>query len=138
MMSHAPEAKGWPQPYPLLDAQPYWAALQHEQLTYQRCGACSQAVWPAHSFCPHCSSKDLTWQDSAGSGTVYTFSTVERGPTPLWQSIAPYTVGFVQMDEGYYLFTQFLATPTEITIGQRVAVKYERRGEQVLPIFAPA
>jgi uncharacterized OB-fold protein len=137
-MSEATNTKGWPQPYRLLDAQPYWEALRQGQLTYQRCAACSQPVWPAHSFCPHCSSKELAWQVAKGAGTVYSYSTVERGPTPLWQSIAPYTVGFVQMDEGYYLFTQFLAKPEDMAIGKRVQVRFEERGEQVLPFFTLA
>jgi uncharacterized protein len=137
-MSHEqPHGAGWPPPYRQVDAQPYWAALEQEQLTYQRCGACGQSVWPAHSHCPHCDARALSWQASGGRGRIYSFSTVMRGPTPLWQSIAPYTVGFVEMDEGYFLFTQFLGKPDALAIGMLVHVKYERRGQQVLPFFAP-
>lgn len=128
---------GWPQPYAQLDAEPYWAALQQERLTYQRCNTCQQAVWPAHSFCPHCGAEpsQLAWRDSTGHGTVYSFSTVMRGPTPAWAAIAPYTVGFIQMDEGYYLFTQINGQPQDIQIGRPVQVAYLRRGQQILPVF---
>ena len=134
-MSEIHYVDGWPQPYPLLDAVPYWAALQEQRLTYQRCNGCHDPVWPAHAICPHCGSQDLAWQASSGRGTVYSYSTVMRGPTPAWQSIAPYTVGFIQMEEGYYLFSQINGKPEDIGIGKSVRVQFIRRGNQVLPVF---
>lgn len=128
----------WPQPYRLPDAEPYWAALAEDRLTYQHCNDCAQAVWPAHSFCTHCGSRSLDWRQSGGRGTVWSYSTIMRGPTPVWAAIVPYTVGFIQMDEGYFLFSQIDADPDTIAIGQRVAVRIVQRGEQKLPIFVPA
>ncbi|MES2999534.1 MAG: OB-fold domain-containing protein [Pseudomonadota bacterium] len=129
---------GWPQPYRLPDAQPYWKALSGNHLTYQRCTTCEQAVWPAHSYCPHCATRTLEWRTSSGRGTVYSFSTVMRGPTPVWQAIVPYTVGFVQLEEGYFLFTQIDAPAESIAIGQPVQVQFVQRGAQKLPVFIPA
>lgn len=134
-MSEVQYAGGWPQPCRLMDAQPYWEALEQGHLNYQRCGDCALAVWPPHRFCPHCSSPSLAWERSSGRGRIYSFSTVVRGPTPKWQSIAPYTVGFVEMEEGYYLFTQFQADAREIVIGKAVEVRFEKRGDHVLPVF---
>jgi uncharacterized OB-fold protein len=59
-----------------------------------------------------------------------------RGPTPVWTALAPYTVGFVQLDEGYFLFTQIEGTEDDIEIGQEVSVRYVQRGDQKLPVFA--
>lgn len=137
-MSTIQYVDGWPQPYRLPDAEPYWQALQEQRLTYQRCGDCRHAVWPAHSRCPHCGSKSLAWQDSSGRGTVYSFSTVMRGPTPAWQAIVPYHVGFVQMEEGHYLFTQIEGRAEELKVGRPVEVRFVTRGEQTLPVFALA
>lgn len=131
------EESGWPQPYRLPDAQPYWEALEQEKLSYQRCSGCRQAVWPAHSFCPHCGGSSLAWEQSRGRGTVYSFSAVMRGPTPVWAGLVPYTVGFVQLEEGYFLFTQIEGDPQAIAIGQPVQVRFVRRGAQTLPVFAP-
>ncbi|MDA3644229.1 OB-fold domain-containing protein [Saccharopolyspora indica] len=128
----------WPQPYRLLDAQPYWDALSGEELTFQHCADCEQAVWPAHSRCPGCSSAALSWKRSSGRGTIYSHSTIMRGPTPVWAAIVPYTVGFVHMAEDYFLFAQIDGDPEEIEIGRAVAVRYVQRGEQKLPVFALA
>lgn len=129
---------GFPQPYPLLDAAPYWQAAERGELVYQHCPACDEAVWPAHSRCPGCGGAGLAWRQSKGRGTVYSFSTVERGPTPAWQAIAPYTVGFVEMAEGYFLFTQIEGAPEAMAIGRPVAVRFVRRGRTTLPVFALA
>lgn len=137
-MSEINYVDGWPQPYRLLDAEPYWQALEQEKLKYQKCTDCDQAVWPAHSFCPHCSSRSLVWESSTGRGTIYSFSTVMRGPTAKWNEMGPYTVGFVKMEEGYFLFTEFEGAPETIEIGKSVGVRFIRRGKQVLPIFALA
>lgn len=136
-MSETQSRGGWPQPYRLPDAEPYWQSLGQEQLTYQHCAACEQAVWPPHSHCPHCGARSLAWKESRGRGTVYSFSAVMRGPTPVWAAIVPYTVGFVQMEEGYCLFTQIDAPAESIRIGQPVRVRYVQRGGQVLPVFVP-
>jgi hypothetical protein len=126
----------WPQPYRQLDAEPYWAALAEERLIFQRCGTCAEVSWPAHSYCPHCHSPSPEWEQSAGHGTVYSYSTVMRGPTPVWAAVVPYTVGFVRLDEGYYLFTQIEGDPDTIAIGDEVQVRFVQRGGQKLPVFA--
>ncbi|AHH17499.1 Zn-ribbon domain-containing OB-fold protein [Nocardia nova] len=137
-MSDTQPLNEWPQPYRQLDSEPYWAALADERLTYQRCGACDEAVWPAHSHCPHCDAAELTWQQSRGVGKVYSYSTIGRGPTPVWAAIVPYTVGFVELAEGYHLFTQIEGDPETIEIGMPVEVRFIERGEQKLPVFARA
>lgn len=134
-MSEINYVDGWPQPYPLPDAEPYWNALQENRLTYQWCGGCSQVVWPAHSFCPHCGANKLEWKESSGHGTVYSYSTVMRGPTPAWASITPYTVGFIHMKEDYYLFSQIDGEPERVAIGRQVKLTFQQRGKQNLPIF---
>jgi uncharacterized OB-fold protein len=134
-MTNTDAANDWPQPYRLLDAQPYWDAASAERLTFQRCPACEAAVWPANSCCPHCGAGSLRWEESRGHGTIYSYSTIVRGPTPVFSAIAPYTVGFVHLDEGYFLFAQIDAEPETIEIGQEVAVGFVQRGAQKLPTF---
>ncbi|MYX42956.1 hypothetical protein GTW59_18080 [Streptomyces sp. SID89] len=134
-MTEAKALNDWPQPYRLMAAEPYWQALSEEQLTFQRCADCARAVWPVHTYCTHCGSAGLSWERSGGHGTVYSYSTILRGPTPVWAGIAPYTVGFVEMDEGYFLFTQIEGDPDDIEIGKEVTVRYVQRGEQKLPVF---
>lgn len=135
-MTHARDPNEFPQPYRLPDAEPYWQGLQDERLAYQRCTSCKEAVWPPRSFCPHCDAPTPAWETSRGRGAIYSCSTVMRGPTPVWAALVPYTVGFVQMDEGYFLFAQIEGSPEAMAVGQRVEVRYIRRGAQTLPVFS--
>lgn len=134
-MTETTATGGWPQPYRLLDAEPYWEALNEQRLTFQRCADCAEAVWPAHSYCPYCSSAELSWENSGGTGTLYSFSTVLRGPTPVWASITPYTVGFVAMAEGYVIFGQIEGDPESLAIDMPVTVRFVERGAQTIPVF---
>lgn len=135
-MSETQAEAGWPKPYRLLDAEPYWEGLKAGRLKFQRCTGCRQAVWPAHSACPHCDADGLDWEVASGRGRLYSFSTVLRGPTPAFAAIAPYTVGFVEMQEGYFLFAQIEGAPEDLRIGQEVVARIVARGEHKLPVFA--
>ena len=134
--SHSPD--GWPLPLRLMDAEPYWEGLAAGEIRFQHCDGCQLPVWPAHSFCPHCGGKSLQWRKSTGQGTIYSHSTVVRGPTPAFASIAPYTVGFVEMEEGYFLFAQIDAAQEAIRVGVPVSAKLIDRGGQNLPVFVLA
>ena len=126
---------GFPQPYAQMDAAPYWQACARGELTYQHCTGCGAVVWPARSFCPECDGEALEWRRSSCKGRIYSHSTVGRGPTPAWQAIAPYTVGFVVLEEGYHLFTQIEGKPEDMRIGRPVEVAFIKRGRQTLPVF---
>ena len=84
---------------------------------------------------PYCESTALSWTQSTGSGTIYSYGTIMRGPTPVWTTIVPYAVGSVQMDDGYTLFAQIDGEPDAIAIGNPVTTRLVQRGEQKLPVF---
>lgn len=69
-------------------------------LRYQRCGDCGQAITGRRFACTACGSPRLTWHDSAGTGTVWSASTVHRAPTEAWRAEVPYTLVLVTLDEG--------------------------------------
>ena len=75
----------------------------------------------------------LSWTQSTGSGTIYSYGTIMRGPTPVWTTIVPYAVGSVQMDDGYTLFAQIDGEPDAIAIGKPVTTRFVQRGEQNSP-----
>ncbi|MBV6759826.1 OB-fold domain-containing protein [Rhodococcus opacus] len=76
-----------------------------------------------------------SWTQSTGSGTIYSYSTNMCGPTPVWATIVPYTVGFAEMNGGYTLFAQIGGESDAIAIGNPVTTRFVQRGEQKLPVF---
>jgi uncharacterized protein len=132
------EGHGRPVPVPTAISAPYWAGTVDGELRYQRCDTCGQAVFPPQAFCPNDLHQTLTWQISAGTGTVYSFTIVERPQTPAFRT--PYVVAIVELDEGYQIMTNIVGpAPEQVHTGQRVQVEFEPVSDEIsLPCFRPA
>lgn len=131
-----------PQPrFPEPDTQPFWEATKEHRLTFQVCVNGHTVFFP-RSHCPTCGSMDLKTRDSAGNGTVYTFSVVRLNRHPAFAPLGAYAVAYVDLDEGFRILTNItgVADPVaDVRIGQRVKVAWEdQEGGVSLPLFAPA
>lgn len=128
-----------PVPTPSELSRRHWDGCRRAELLYQRCDDCEQAIFPPAATCWRCACESLSWQRSAGTGTVYSYSTVWRPQTPAFE--APYTVAVVAVDEGWHLFTNIIGCePDEVHAGMRVSVEFVEVGDDantVLPAFGP-
>ncbi|KAA9164516.1 hypothetical protein FPZ12_007295 [Amycolatopsis acidicola] len=90
-------------------------------------------------LCPACLSEDLGWRESAGRGEVYTYSEQVAGPPSGFETLVPYVLAVVRLDEGVQLMTNIVGPgASEVECGDRVAVRFhpvEGTGT-VLPVFA--
>lgn len=135
---HAAATRPLPR-FPEADTEPFWTATKQRRLTYQVCRACAGVVFHPRRHCPHCGGLDLEWRDSAGSGTVYTFTVVRQHGHPYFRSRLPYAVAFVDLDEGFRMLAEIAgADPDGLRVGQRVAVDWEEFDEVNVPVFRPA
>ncbi|MEV6929020.1 zinc ribbon domain-containing protein [Dactylosporangium sp. NPDC051485] len=92
------------------EAAPFWAGLREGRFRHQRCHQCGEVVWHPRWLCPSCLSKDLGWEDGAGTGSIYSSSVLHRAPYAFWEPFLPYALGIVQMTEGHYVFGQITLT----------------------------
>jgi uncharacterized OB-fold protein len=129
-----------PQPrFPERDSKPFWRATKDHRLTYQTCNNCRTVVFYPKNHCANCGSSDLKWNDSKGEGVVYTYSVVRANRSPLFRDDVPYTVAYVDLDEGFRMMTNIVdVAPEDVKIGMRVKVKWDDQEEVALPFFAPA
>jgi uncharacterized OB-fold protein len=114
----------------------YWDGVKRGELMIKRCAGCGRFLYPRRIFCPECTSSDMPWVRSAGTGEVYTFSTVYRAPSS--DFVVPYTNGIVKLDEGVYLFGRLVGKSHEsISIGDRVQVEFEslQADHDALPVY---
>ena len=87
--------------------------------------------------------RDLSWNVSAGEGTVYTYSVVRQNRMPGFQELGAYAVAYIDLDEGFRMMSTIVGVddPTsDIHIGQRVKVEFEEQaGEDSypIPVFRP-
>ncbi len=113
---------------------PFWAAAARHELIIQRCRACGAHQFYPRPFCLACESSDLFWVGAAGTGTVYSMTTVHMQVSP--ELVPPYVVAIVQLDEGPRLMTNIVDGACRI--GDRVRVAWrERPGAPPLPVFSP-
>ena len=121
-----------PAPRTLPESLPYWQAADEGRLLLKKCHACGETHHYPRDICPFCLSADTHWLDAAGTGTVYSFSTMGKGD-------AAYTLAFVTLDEGVVLMTNLVdCDPKALAIGQRVTVVFKPSdGGHAVPMFTP-
>ena len=125
-------------PYPSTLSQPYWDGCARRELLFQRCGVCGQATHTPAYLCSNCTSQDLTWEASAGTGAIYSWTTVWRPQIPAFE--VPYTAIIVDMEEGWQILSNLIGCEVDaVEIGMPVEVEFhEIQGGATLPYFRPA
>jgi hypothetical protein len=131
-----PQPASIPRPYPSPVSEPYWEGAKRGELLFQRCGN-GHAVFDPAILCRKCGSRDLTWERSAGLGTVYSWTVVWRPQQPSF--VVPYAPAIVDMDEGYQILANVVGCDVgDLAVGQRVAVEFHPVSEgYALPYFRP-
>ncbi|POX42584.1 DNA-binding protein [Streptomyces sp. Ru73] len=110
-------------------ARAYRAGLDRGELRYQRCDACLRTVFPPRVLCPECGAQELSWERSAGRGTVYAATVVRardgaRG------------VVLVDLDEGFRMMSRVDGTdPADVPIGTTVRFTTADEGGEPVAVF---
>lgn len=122
-----------PLPHPTKLSAPFWEACRNGKLLFQRAED-GQAVFPPQAFAPR-TLGELIWEESAGKGTIYSFTIIGRPQTPAFT--APYVVAIVEMHEGYTMLSNIVdCEPEKVFIGAPVTVRFDRQNDEItLPVF---
>lgn len=106
---------------------PYWEGIAKHELRLPRCSVCGQWEWYPSAAGPSCPGGHYDWQAVSTSGTVFTFTDVER---PLLPSVRePYVVGLVCPDDAPNCrIAARLEGP--VVIGARCALKFSGSGAE--------
>ena len=125
--------------FPEPDTEPFWDATKDHELKYQVCDDCGGLVWHPRRHCTHCTSLNLSWKTSKGEGTVYTFSIVRQNYHPAFRELIPYVVAWIDLDEGFRMLSSVVDVDVEeVSVGQRVRVRWLDQEGLALPAFTPA
>jgi hypothetical protein len=125
-----------PRPTPL--SRPHWDGCREGRLRVQRCDDCGSHVFVPQPLCPRCQGARLSWVESAGRGSLYSFTVVHRPQRPEFE--VPYTVAIVALDEGFFMLSNLVeCEPARIAVGMRVEVVFRRMSDEItLPYFRPS
>ena len=102
-----------PLPYPSVTSQRFWEGCQRGELLFQRCQRCGAANHTPTVICGSCWSQELSWERSAGNGTIYSWTMVWRPQTPAF--VVPYAPIIVEMDEGWQILSCLMGCSHELT-----------------------
>ena len=130
-------SEGRPLPQPTTDTRPYWDAARAGKLLLQRCGSCTRFQFYPRPYCVKCLSADLSWVESPGIGTIYTYTVNHRPANPAMKDRVPYAVVVVDLEEGVRMLGNLLESDlSRLAIGARVTVTFEKLTDEIaLPQF---
>jgi len=133
-----PQAAGIPTPRPTRHSRPYWEGCRRHQLLYQRCAQCSFTGLSAFTVCAQCHASTPVWDESAGHGSLYSWTVVWRPPDPSFQ--VPYAPAVVRLDEGFWMMSAVIGCePEALREELRLAVEFHPVSDEItLPYFRPA
>src|SRR5256885_5682481 len=86
------------------ETAPFWEACNRDKFLIQRCDDCGKTQYHYRALCCHCWSSNVRDVVAAGTGTVWTFSVVEKNRSPVIAFPPPYVVGLIELDEGPRVF----------------------------------
>ena len=126
-----------PLPRPTALSRPHWEGCREGVLRVQRCRDCQTYVFIPQPCCTSCLGERLEWVESAGRGTLYSYTVVHRPQQPVFE--VPYTVVVVELEEGWHMLSNLVeCDPGEIEIGMPLEVIFREMSDEItLPLFRP-
>lgn len=120
-------------------SEPYWKAARAGKLMIQKCAECGRNIFYPRLACPFCSSDRLSWIQSSGRGTVYTFSVVQNNAPSAFVADLPFVIAIVRLEEGVQMMTNIVGCePNEVRCEMPVEVVFEKLTDEItLPKFKP-
>lgn len=127
-----------PIPNHYLDEQ-FWEHCARRILCFQCCARCETWRHIPRFMCANCGSAEWGWRESNGRGVVYTWTTVHMPMSPEFETLFPYTVLVVEMEEGVRMTAGLQGMDYKnLKIGLPVEVVFEPlAGDGALPFFRP-
>ena len=120
----------------------YWEKAQAHELWLRRCNACEHAYFYPRDFCPDCGTRDVSWVQASGRGTLHTFAIIHRAPVPAFRDHVPFVVAMVDLEEGARIPTNLVGVepdPANIHVGMPLEVAFADVTDEItLPMFRPA
>lgn len=118
-------------------ARRFWDGVDQGQLLLPRCSGCGRWQWYPTDTGPCCRGAELDWQQLAGTGTVFTFTTVHHAFLPGFAEATPFTIGLIELDGAEDVRFVGLLDADPVAIGVRVRVQFVDAdgGARRLPVF---
>jgi uncharacterized OB-fold protein len=103
----------------------FYKNISQGKLMGGKCKRCGAVHLPPRPVCSKCFSKEFEWVEIPPNGKLLTYTIIHVAPTQ-FQSMAPYTVGIIQLDNGLKIPGIIRdAAAEEIKIGMNLKVIFD-------------
>lgn len=103
----------------------FWAGTRRGQICVQCCDACGYLRFPPARICPECLAPQSRWTELRPSGKLYSFATYQRAFDRRFERHLPYTVAYVELDDGPRMVGTLIAGDQEVAVGSRVTAVFD-------------
>jgi uncharacterized protein len=124
-----------PQPHPVPWDAPFWDGAARGQLLLQQCADCGHRQFYPRPVCVACFSASLGWQESAGTGEVYSWTAVRAPLSPAFKEDVPIYLVDVILTEGVRVLARLAGPePETLQIGDPVTVELAPNEPDGVPV----
>jgi uncharacterized OB-fold protein len=102
----------------------FYRHINEGKLLGGKCKKCGKLNLPPRPVCPDCFSKEFEWTAIPKSGKLLTYTVIHVAPSQ-FQSMAPYAIGIVQLQNGSRLPGMIRGVaPEQIKIGMQLEIDF--------------
>jgi uncharacterized OB-fold protein len=105
---------------------PFFEGLREGRLALQGCSGCGRLRYPIGPVCPYCGGEAFAWKALSGKGIIHSWIRYRRSYLPALESLIPYVVIVVALDEGARIFGRLAEASEKPYVGMPVRAIVER------------
>jgi len=103
----------------------FYKFVSEKRLMAAKCNECGTVLLPPKPMCTKCLSTNLKWIELEGAGKLLSYTIIYIAPEQ-FQSITPYTVGIVELQNGLRLPGMIRGVdPKEIRVGMDLKIDFD-------------
>ncbi len=102
----------------------FYVNIGQNKLLGVRCNKCGRIYLPPRTLCSDCYSRDFEWTELPTKGKLLTYTVIHVAPEK-FQSMTPYAVGVIELENGLKIPGMIREVPTDqIKIGMKLAIDF--------------
>ena len=102
----------------------FYKFLAQGKLMAGKCTKCGKTHLPPRPLCDQCFSQEFEWVEVSGKGKLLTYTIIHIAP-PQFQTMAPYAVGIIQLENGLKMPGMISgAAPEQLKIGMELTIDF--------------
>jgi len=103
----------------------FYKFVSERKLVAAKCNECGTMLLPPRPVCTKCLSTDFKWVELKGKGKLLSYTVIHVSPVQ-FQSMAPYTVGILELEDGPHLPGMIRGVKSEkIRVGMDLKVDFD-------------